>query len=751
MPAASVPYQPFPTEQSGGGGGTPMSVRATPANAGSQVSQAVEKAGDVGFGLAQKQQGMINETVMTQADADFATKVGQYKADYTSLTGMAAHDGFPQYQQNIRNSFQEIRANLPPAAQRGFDMMATRTMANHIADGATYATSQLKEANRDTYSSLANVNIQALLDPQVAANPERSQYHIDTIKYAAQAQVDQDHPGLKTDKKTGVVSFDESTDEGKSAKVQFNQRLDTYLSQAYVNRYDTLAKHDVFSAYGDYQKERDTIPKSAQVALDASFAPRIFDAHKQTALNNTVADSQRTHFYVLTNPNSKESIDTVLNNEGGLSPDGHAIYGIDKIAHPKEFARASELPENEGRKYAEDFYKNEYWDKRGIASLPQNTQNIVMDGVVNHSHEFGDKLVDAAKSGASPQQLVDMRRSEYQRLATENPAKYSQYLQGWNNRLDNLQVNTEGKKTYATNENGGPLTLADYYRTHSLDVLANGEKYAESQMPGDLAFKRSVRQSLENYMNKTISNESAQHMMDNRNIVKAINGEMTNGKPPETEGELRAIPGVSNLLDNAASRDPKFTESIPTMIAKMARRNETSNSANGYETLLRVLEPNDMDHPNRIASQDHLDRLLGRSDGTGINMKDYKDAKQNLESPDKWKKFLAKSMNDISSANGNVDGNGQKRAVEFYNAATELYQKKSKDGVPIPEMINPQSKDYIGISANYMPARAQQINDAAQNIRRQNPSSSQQMQIIAINPKTKERVLLQDGKWIPMQ
>jgi len=671
--ASSVPYNPVPTVESGGGGGTPFSAHANPNDFGAQVSGAVEDAGKTGFDFAMKQQGMINETAMTNADADFATKVGKIKGDYTSLTGMSAYNAFPKYQEDIRQAFQSVRTTLPPAAQRGFDMMATRTMANHIADGSSYASSQLKEANRDSYSSLTNVSLTALLDPDTAMNPERSDYHMDSIKYATQAQLDEDHPGLKKDPETGTVNFDESTPEGKQLKAEFQRRLDMNLSQGYVNKYDTLSKLNPFGAYDQYQQERDKMPKSAQIALDASFAPKIFDAHKQTATTNATVEAQQSHWDRLTNPSESAALDTVQKNEGGMSSDGQSAYGIDKNAHPEEFAKISSLPESERPAEARKFFKEEYYDKKGIAELPENTRNIVMDGVVNHTTDFGDKLIQAAKDGATPQQLIDMRREEYNRVS-QIPGK-EQYLQGWNNRLDNLQQSTEGKKTYATNENGGPLTLADYYRTHSQEVLARGDAYAERQMPGDLALKRAVRQSLENQMNKVISNESAQHILDNRNVMRGINGELTQGKAPQTEDELRNIPGMAQTLDNIAIRDPKFMESIPTLIAKVARRNDVVNSANGFDTVMRALEPSDS--PNRIASEDHLNKLLARKEGTGINMKDYNDAKPVLETSDTWKSYLSKNMKEITNANGNIDGKGQERALTWYNQAMQL--KKAND------------------------------------------------------------------------
>lgn len=145
-------------------------------------------------------------------------------------------------------------------------------------------------------------------------------------------------------------------------------------------------------------------------------------------------------------PSDEQTIQMVLKNEGGYVPidgaSGHpAIYGINAKWHPKEFAEAKRLTDTEGaaagRKYAGEFYKREYFDKKNLSALPENVRHIVMDGVVNHWSGFSDKLIEAAKT-KTPQELVKMRLDEYERLARENPEKYAKSLPGWKNRLMNI-------------------------------------------------------------------------------------------------------------------------------------------------------------------------------------------------------------------------------------------------------------------------------------------------------------------------
>ena len=139
----------------------------------------------------------------------------------------------------------------------------------------------------------------------------------------------------------------------------------------------------------------------------------------------------------------------VEKNEGGFvakdgSSGGGAIYGINQRWHPEAFNEAKRLTDTEGeaagKEYAKQFYKREFWDKYGVGDLPEAAQTVVMDGVVNHRSKFASELVAKAKAGASADDLIEMRRGEYERLAKANPERYGASLPGWTARLENLKA-----------------------------------------------------------------------------------------------------------------------------------------------------------------------------------------------------------------------------------------------------------------------------------------------------------------------
>jgi len=146
-------------------------------------------------------------------------------------------------------------------------------------------------------------------------------------------------------------------------------------------------------------------------------------------------------------PGGPQNLRAVIErSEGGFVPtDGAsgqpAIYGINKGSFPKEFIQAQKITQEQGEQagkdYAWEFYQKEFIKPNGIDKLRPEVQDVVADGVVNHWSGFRAKLLAAAKDGASRDELIEMRRDEYQRLGAKK--EYAPSLKGWMQRLDNLQ------------------------------------------------------------------------------------------------------------------------------------------------------------------------------------------------------------------------------------------------------------------------------------------------------------------------
>jgi hypothetical protein len=176
------------------------------------------------------------------------------------------------------------------------------------------------------------------------------------------------------------------------------------------------------------------------------------------------------------------AIKTVLGNEGGATPsDGAthapAIYGINSKYFPAQYDEAKKITDSQGQeagqKYAANFYKGEFWDKNKIGDLPPDVQTVVLDGAVNHYHGFVNKLVEKAKAGASADELIAMRKEEYQRLA-QKPEQAGN-LNSWLARLEAVKSAGPAKTS--------PDAILPY------EKLVELKNKAETQIKEDIALR----------------------------------------------------------------------------------------------------------------------------------------------------------------------------------------------------------------------------------------------------------------------
>lgn len=169
----------------------------------------------------------------------------------------------------------------------------------------------------------------------------------------------------------------------------------------------------------------------------------------------------------------------IFKHEGGFNPsDGNtgqpANFGINQKFHPDVDVRSLT------KEQAAEIYKRDYWDFYKIDELPANVQGIVMDGVVNHWSGFKDELVKAARAGASPSELLDMRQKEYDRLA--KTGKYSKSeITSWNNRLNDYEhLTIADQLTYLDSDVKTRIKENAYREIDALNTLRreNPVKYA---------------------------------------------------------------------------------------------------------------------------------------------------------------------------------------------------------------------------------------------------------------------------------
>lgn len=775
MASTTVPYTPFATVDASGGGGTAMGVHATPEDMGAAVGGALQHAGAVGeqvgnqaMELAIKRQGMVNETLSAGAESQYLGELGKLNGEFRAKTGLEASTALPQYTTAAQSLREKYRDQLPAGAARGFDMLAIRHEGNTIGDWNGYAASQEKQAHRDSGLSLVKIAQDAPLNPDVAHNPDRIGQALGDAKFGVQMQMDDTAPGLSKDPESGELSFDDKTPEGAHYKAHYQAQVDNAHGAIWENAINTVANTDPLKASAMFTDNKASIPVAAQFKIAAALNPKVQNVYAQGAADQAMTDAAVAHKEYISNPDNVKATNAIawtMQHEGGFVTNdggkGPTNFGINQEANPDiDVAKMSSVE-------AAKVMKDRYWDAIGADKMDSKLGAVAFDTAVNMGVGKAKALV--AQADGDPQKLIDLRRAEYQRLADNNPERYGKYLNAWNSRLDDLQknINSDGDsgssnspairtlsgmvpQEYAKNADGTPVTLADYLTSHRQETFDKWDKWAEQQAPGDSTFRNMVRERVNQQMSQIISDQTMRYKQDNQTVMKAISGEMSNGKVPTTWNELYSIPGMKDVLERVPTQDTKFYDSIPTIMARMSARNQVTNSPNAYETIQRVLEPDDMDHPNKIGSQDHLDKLLGRTDGNGINIKDYQDAKKSLEGSAQWRNFLATQMKTIVNANGNIDGKGQQRAVDFYNNAVktkELNDAKGDAAASEAELIDPDSKNYVGakVAATHMPSTMSQISELAKKMLI--PGYSQSIKNAPAAPAaTTVRVTSPDGK-----
>lgn len=680
---------------------------------GGQVGQAVQGLGETGSkisdqvsDIAIKQQQMINETTMTNSELDTATKAGAIKADYMSKTGLAAYNAFPKYQADLQSLIEEGKQGLSPNAAHGYEMLARRTISNHMIDGSSYAASQLKAAQRDSASNMINISVGNSGDPSVANSDQRFGEQIGNIHYGAAMQLGNEtdeNSGLQQHPETGAISFAD-TPQGQTSKQQYDSTISYNTGLAWQNRIQTLAKDNPVQASQVFADNKDNIPADAAVRIDASLQPQVQNYHATSIVGNTLNEANLAHQDMLLNPSSAGSN---AFNLGNVKTAAGASGDTADFVKPATLVDGAILTANTLRSGYQGLTLAQIGNKWAPPS-----ENKTNDWVKNVS----------SASGLSPDTIPDLNNpaqlsSLLKGIATaeKSPADRAHFTddvisQAAQKSIDGEKPNTvtqtaaQANKPYATNPDGSPLSRADYYAAHKDTILAAGDRYAEQTMPGDLEFKNIVRQRLTNQMDTAINSQAAQYKQDNNFIQRGISGALTNGQAPTTRESLEQIQGMKEVLNRSAVHSPQYYQGIDTQINKISAQNNTVNSPNGYSTIMRVLDGN-------ITSEGQLSGLLGRSNFTGINAKDYNDSLKSIDADSNWTKYLSDRMKQISSANGNVDDQGQQRAIAFYNDANKIKDSKINSGMSEADFLSNREKllEDLGTSPRYQPSRAQQL------------------------------------------
>ena len=101
-----------------------------------------------------------------------------------------------------------------------------------------------------------------------------------------------------------------------------------------------------------------------------------------------------------------EIIEIVLEHEGGYvndpdDPGGETNFGIAKSSHPTVDIK------NLTKEKAKEIYKQKYWDKNSVETLPEQLRHIYFDMCVNMGKRRAGKIIQSAANNKGHDLLVD--------------------------------------------------------------------------------------------------------------------------------------------------------------------------------------------------------------------------------------------------------------------------------------------------------------------------------------------------------
>jgi len=545
-PRTNDPYNPTPsvTPQVG----SPFNYDTSQAsgnNFGAQVGSSIEKLGQVGEAAAKRQfdvslqhQGMLNETMATNAETEAAAQYGSINGSYQSMQGLEAVAALPKYIDKIKQVRQSLRETLPnAAAQRAFDQLALRREGFALENANSHAATQTKAAEVKSSSASLNMSVDSLSDPDVALNSAQADDALANVRFQV-ARVLQSQgygfdsgSGMKMDGK-GNLSFDEDTPQGKQAKAVADQYTQDAIGKAWENRIKAVAfdpnRGNVKTAVEMLDQNKDQMSPATYAKLSASLDGPYKNVQSRDIANQALYETDQQyngHFsdtssIVHQGPNEEDVQNTIKE----LVPGIVITSGLRTPEHNQEVGGVPNSQHLSGK--AVDIV------------LPKGTS----------FSEFKDQLL---QSGVKPTELI--------------------------NEGDHIHVAWGPKGSTGTGQNY--LSQADYYRMNYDDIIKNARAKAEEQHPDDPAFADQVEARTTQKINNVIRTQELSVRSDQNVILSQIN----NSSAP--------ITSVDQLQNNP---DPKIRQAwnnvqlnSPYAASAIQNRLLTANSkgqASGYGT-----------------------------------------------------------------------------------------------------------------------------------------------------------------------
>lgn len=279
---ADVPYSPVPRVTGGGGpvGGYQQSgapAAAFGAMPGTQrAAVSLERAAQTLADEGAREQGMINETLATDAETGFLGTVTTTLGNYQKMEGLQAASELPKVRETIEKERQKYIDSLPnDAVKRSFTLLSQKHAMNALSDAQRHATGQVKAADLASALASQSVAISRSGAVDVATDPKRFQDTLGDIDFATQRMMRNRGWGpAMVEQPDGRLDFTQD-ENGQKARAIYASIRDEAVGQAWENRFKTLGDRNIIDSYKVYTASKDQIPGATQAKLESWFEPKI--------------------------------------------------------------------------------------------------------------------------------------------------------------------------------------------------------------------------------------------------------------------------------------------------------------------------------------------------------------------------------------------------------------------------------------------------------------------------------------------
>lgn len=252
---------------------------ATPGGFGGQLAGAMERGGaeiergaDSLFQAAQLRQGLLNETVVNDADSvHYAEPARDIFNEYQRLQGKDAVDKFPEYQQKLHDLRDQVRDSLGnPQQQRMFDAVSRRRMELTLNGMAEHANRQYLVYDAQASQSVVNTS----------------------LNDAANSGADERQFGAALGH--GIAEIHRSGVRWGQADDTINARVDAFLSDAWSNRIRSAVLRDPLTAQALYDANQDSIEAKDRPLLEHQIKQAVMPVQaKNDAMGIIAADAPK--------------------------------------------------------------------------------------------------------------------------------------------------------------------------------------------------------------------------------------------------------------------------------------------------------------------------------------------------------------------------------------------------------------------------------------------------------------------------